>query len=388
MKTRTKKIWLSITLLSLLLTAFAAHSDASRIRNATLTETRMTASPSPQHNGKKFQNPALVGPDIQNGWGSMLSRYIFGEEQRRPGKPLPQKQPNLAALMQATEGIQAIWVSHSTVLLNIEGTIILTDPVFSKSVSPVPLMGPSRFTPQMTVHIEDLPKIDIVLLSHDHYDHLDKVSIQALNSKTTRFIAPLGVDGHLLRWGISASKITVLDWWEQATASGVTLHALPAQHFSGRGVFDRNSTLWASWAIVGTNSRVFFGGDTGYHEGFKEIGDKLGPFDLTMLECGAYSKHWPDIHMQPEEAARAHLELKGKVLMPIHWATFNLSLHDWFEPIERLKNAAGPDVNIATPMQGELFEVGPIVPQTAWWRSALQAKEAEESSSTEEHGTI
>jgi L-ascorbate metabolism protein UlaG (beta-lactamase superfamily) len=214
-----------------------------------------------------------------------------------------------------------------------------------------------------------LPPLDIVLLSHDHYDHLDHGSILKLKAKAKHFVVPLGVAAHLVKWGVAASRITELDWWETATVDGVFLAAAPARHFSGRGLRDRDKTLWCSWVLKSGEQSVYFGGDSGYDTHFKEIGQKYGPFDLTMLECGQYNEAWQYIHMMPEQTAQAHLDLRGNVLMPTHWGAFSLALHPWQEPIDRLSKAA-QDLNItlATPLIGQRWNPLAQVPQTQWWK--------------------
>jgi L-ascorbate metabolism protein UlaG (beta-lactamase superfamily) len=263
------------------------------------------------------------------------------------------------------------WLGHSTVLLQMDGCNILTDPMLSPAYGPFPSMARSqRFTNSLPLKIEDLPPIDAVLISHDHYDHLDYTTILAIDKKTNHYYVPLGIASHLLHWGISASKITELDWWDESTVKDLKLIASPAQHFSGRAPGARFSTLWASWVIKGKKHCIFFSGDTGYFEGFKKIGEKFGPFDLTLLECGQYSSMWPNFHMFPEEVLQAHLDLKGKFLMPVHWATFLLSpSHDWNEPIEKLTTKArDQNTSLVTPMIGQSFTLGTEQPQTQWWR--------------------
>lgn len=258
-------------------------------------------------------------------------------------------------------------LGHSTILVRIDQDLILFDPVFSDRASPVQWMGPKRFH-QPPISIEQLPKIKAVIISHDHYDHLDKKAISALNDKVEYFITPLKVGQHLRDWGVPENKITELDWWQSTQIETLTITATPSQHFSGRGLFDKDETLWASWAIKGWESNIYFSGDSGYFNGFKEIGDRLGPFDLTFIETGAYNKLWPEIHMFPEQSLQAHIDLKGKAMMPIHNGTFDLSLHNWFEPLQRITDlAADQGVNLLTPMFGEAVKVQTPEKTTQWW---------------------
>jgi len=259
-------------------------------------------------------------------------------------------------------------LGHSTVLMKIQGKFWLTDPVFSSRASPLQWMGPKRFH-QPPISIADLPDIEGVILSHDHYDHLDHAAIVQLGAKTRHFLTPLGVGDRLIQWGIAAEKVRQLCWWESTGIDTLQFVATPAQHFSGRSLRDRDQTLWASWTILTPDLRIFFSGDSGYFSGFKEIGEQYGPFDLTLIETGAYDKLWPDVHMQPEESLQAHLDLRGKYLLPIHNGTFDLSMHAWYEPFERIVSLANlHGVRISTPQMGEAVDMNE--PQTGrrWWR--------------------
>lgn len=276
-------------------------------------------------------------------------------------------------------------ISHSTVLLRLDGQYVLTDPVFSKRASPVQFVGPKRFH-DLPLTIAELPHLAVVLISHDHYDHLDKTSIKALAAKTSMFVVPTGVDQHLRRFGIMADKIVVLDWWQHCTLGSLTFHATPAQHFSGRGLFDKNNTTWASFVIESVKRRIFFSGDSGYFNGFAEIGKRFGGFDLSMIETGAYDEMWPDIHMQPEQSLRAHLDLQAAYMMPVHNSSFDLAMHAWYEPLQRLANAAEVyDVPIITPKFGAVLDLRYLDQASqehgSWWQSMMpeEAYQAMES---------
>lgn len=260
------------------------------------------------------------------------------------------------------------WFGHSALLLEIDGKKIFLDPMLGSVPAPHPMLGSKRFNDTLPIAIENIPDLDAVLISHDHYDHLDYGSIKKLNGKVGHFYVPLGVGAHLRSWGVSSEKITEMDWWEQIDFHGITLASTPARHFSGRGPLDKASTLWCSWVIKGKHKNIFFGGDSGYDPSFSEIGKKYGPFDFAMLECGQYDKQWPEIHMQPEETVQASIDLKSKLLMPIHWGAFKLGLHSWTEPAIRVtKKAAELNVKLATPRIGQPIVLGEVIPSSNWW---------------------
>lgn len=303
---------------------------------------------------------------------AMYWKFFFEKGEKVPDEPLPQKTVQFSELFDGSEkGLKASWLGHSSLLLHIDGHTVLTDPVFEKKVSPV---GPTKFNRELLFDIKEFPPVDIVIISHDHYDHLNKFSIQKLSEKVGTFIVPLGVKQRLMKWGVVTEKIVELDWWQQSSPqNGLTITATPSRHFSGRGLFDRNKTLWASWVIQTDSHKVFFSGDTGYFDGFKEIGQKYGPFDITFLECGAYNVHWSNVHMFPEETVQAYFDLRGKVLQPIHWATFNLSLHPWYEPIERLTDEAFQrGAIVSTPVMGCIVNYEKPIVADFWWLPAME----------------
>ena len=300
-------------------------------------------------------------------------------QRRKPQGPLPVVTVRQDVLSgPASQALQVTWLGHSSVLIEIDGLRLLTDPVLSERASPVPFAGPKRFTPP-ALAVAQLPPIDAVILSHDHYDHLDRDTIRALADRVGHFYTTLGVGQRLIAWGVDAKRVTELDWWQETRFGPLTLAATPAQHFSGRGLRDGNSTLWASWVVLGTHERLFFSGDTGMHEGFAQIGERYGPFDLTLVECGAYSETWPNVHMQPEQSIAAHRLVRGKTMMPVHWGTFDLAFHRWDEPAERIRVlAAEQGVHLVQPRPGET--VGPDTAlQSPWWR-AFEAEAVEHPS--------
>ncbi|MFI5958434.1 MBL fold metallo-hydrolase [Cryptosporangium sp. NPDC051539] len=328
---------------------------------------------SPRYREGAFQNEAptsLSAPGVVPGGRSMLSEFVFGRQRRKPAKPVPVVVPTLAELTApASDGLRATWLGHATVLLEIEGRRVLFDPVWSERCSPSSLAGPRRLHP-VPVDLGALPLVDAVVISHDHYDHLDETSIRTLaRLQDAPFLVPLGVGAHLERWGVPASRIVELDWDETATIAGLGFTATAARHFSGRLRSD-NATLWASWVVAGADRKVFYTGDSGYFEGYTTIGAAHGPFDLTLIQIGAYAPYWPDIHMTPEEGVAAHVAVNGGLLVPVHWGTFNLALHDWSEPVERLlTEAAECGVRVAVPRPGQAIDVDDAPAPDGWWRS-------------------
>ena len=337
--------------------------------------------------GGKFRNPVRTRRmGFFKGVGIML-RFLFDKPRDTvPRQPIPVQALRQADLLAAPDH-SLFRLGHSTVLLKLHGKFWLTDPVFSERASPVQWAGPRRFHAP-PISIAELPPITGVILSHDHYDHLDQAAVLELAAKTEHFITPLGVGDTLVQWGIAPEKVRQLAWWESTRVAGLKLSATPAQHFSGRGLFDGNKTLWASWVIDSGAARVFFSGDSGYFEGFKEIGEKFGPFDLTMVETGAYDPQWPDVHMQPEESLQAHIDLRGKVMLPIHNGTFDLSLHAWSDPFERITAlAAERRLPLATPEIGAPLEVRAPALGDPWWLRVLAAEQAMENGE-QQAGTI
>ena len=268
-----------------------------------------------------------------------------------------------------------VWLGHSTVLMKTEGLVVMTDPVFNRA-SPLPSFNSKSksnffngkpFIFENPVVIDDLPKVDVVIISHDHYDHLDSKAIKDLSNRVDQFFVPLGVGAHLERWGVNKNRITEYDWYDSKDYKNIKFTFAPSLHFSGRGVTNGNSTLWGSWMIKSKTLSAYFSGDGGYSETFKKLGNEYGPFDIAFIENGAYNVDWSNVHMFPDEAVQASIDLKAEVLFPIHWSKFDLSVHPWDEPIIRItKEAEKKNVNIATPMIGEVFELSSI-PKKPWW---------------------
>lgn len=260
------------------------------------------------------------------------------------------------------------WFGHSTFLLEIAGKKILLDPMFGDVPAPHPWLGKSRYSNGLPIEIEKLPKIDAIIMSHDHYDHLDYGSIMKLKEKTELFYMPLGVGAHFRKWGVAENRIHELAWWDDIILDSLKFTCAPARHFSGRGFGDRAATLWASWVIQSPDKNVYFSGDSGYGPHFKEIGEKFGSFDYAMMECGQYNEKWQAIHMMPEETIQAAVDINAKITQPIHWGAFTLSLHNWTDPIVRASAEAGKrGIQLCTPEIGEPVLIGQQHPNSKWW---------------------
>ncbi|MCA9651944.1 MAG: MBL fold metallo-hydrolase, partial [Myxococcales bacterium] len=282
---------------------------------------RMQASP--QWSDGVFANPQPLWNDA---WG-MLTEALHSSDHSSPAEPLPVVPVDGERFATApASGLRITWLGHSTLLVEIDGHRILTDPVWGERASPLTWIGPQRwYAPPLP--LAELPRLDAVVLSHDHYDHLDYPTIVAMKDWDTTFIAPLGVGAHLAYWGVPEERIVELDWWQEHALGDLRLVATPARHASGRQLLDQDRTLWAGYALQGPDHRVFFSGDTGLFPAMREIGERLGPFDVAMIEVGAYGQAWPDWHLGPEQALRAHRMTKGDLFVPIHWGLWNLANH-------------------------------------------------------------
>lgn len=321
---------------------------------------------SPQYdiNQQRFVN-ALQ--QVKPSFFEVMGKYWGNEAQTTPTTPMPRDEGLTARLASPPEeGLRVSWIGHSTMLVEIEGKAFLTDPIFSERASPFKCLGPKRFA-EPALDLDELPRLDAVIISHDHYDHLDMLTVMALAKRGVPFYVPLGVGGHLRYWGIDAAQVHELDWWEERDVEGITVACVPSRHFSGRGV-GRDKTLWAGWAFVGESRRAFFSGDTSMTPDFLEIGERYGPFDISMVESGAYNPSWADSHLGPEQAVEAHLMVRGRTMVPIHWGTFSLALHSWVEPVERLLvEAEQREVHLVIPIIGGSVTPSSAATREGWW---------------------
>jgi L-ascorbate metabolism protein UlaG (beta-lactamase superfamily) len=337
--------------------AFGGIPDGERMRR------------SPRFRDGTFHNPENSRAEavVSGAPRPIIQELLFGGQRRRPAHPVPLVSELHGGA--ASEGLALTWYGHASTLVEIEGARVLFDPIWSRRCSPSQQVGPKRIHPA-PVPLDRLPTLDAVVISHDHYDHLDMASIRELTRlQAAPFVVPLGVGAHLERWSVPSSRIIELDWGERMSLGGVEVVATAAHHFSGRRGPSGNQTLWGSWALLGGSHRAFYSGDSGYFDGYKAIGEQYGPFDVTLMQIGAYSPQWPDIHMTPEEGVRAHRDLRGGLLVPVHWATFVLAMHAWSEPVERLLTEAGfNDVRVAVPRPGERIDVADAPKLDHWWR--------------------
>ncbi len=358
--------------------------------NTCLLSAKPQARPASHESSPQFADGRFRNPLPRPGMGFLKTLGILRDALfRKPADATPAVAPEVLALtpeMLARAPDHSLFrLGHSTMLVKLQGGWWITDPVFAERASPLQWLGPKRFHAP-PIALQELPPLRGVILSHDHYDHLDREAVMHLADKADHFLAPLGVGDRLIAWGVDAAKVQQFDWWEGTQIDGVRFIATPAQHFSGRTPFDSDTTLWASWTILdepigGPSLRLFFSGDSGYFDGFKEIGRRFGPFDVTMVETGAYNAQWPFVHMQPEQTVQAHIDLQGRWLMPIHNGTFDLAMHGWTEPFERVTAlAAERGIALTTPRMGEHLHLQAPQAMSPWWRKGASKTSAEFSS--------
>jgi L-ascorbate metabolism protein UlaG (beta-lactamase superfamily) len=339
-------------------------------------EDKLAFSNSENFNGKVFVNTtdtkmgAELGSIVETLW-----QYIKGNPNRTPEKGVVNVIPvTTGELENPLKQTRLLWFGHSSFLLQTEGKNFLFDPMFSDVPAPHPWLGTKRYSGELPIQPEELPPLDAVFISHDHYDHLDLDSIKTLADKTKHFYAPLGVGNHLQFWGVDVANITEMDWWQETQLDGIDIVFTPARHFSGRGLSGQNQTLWGSWLLMGQDLSLYFSGDTGYGDHFKEINQRYGAVDFALLECGQYNQNWADIHMMPEQTAQAAVDLDAKIMMPVHWGAFTLSLHDWYDPAIRVQAAAEAlNQPIVIPQIGEIMLIDDEPkPRAPWWEQSMQ----------------
>jgi len=345
------------------------YGCTAKSRSQLERENRMQNSP--QFKDGKFVNP-IDAPMMAPGstWKYIKKQFFTSRVDPKPGGEIPLKDIDPANWKDMdADNLSFAWLGHSSILIALDGKTILVDPVLEKRASPFSWIGPKRFHPP-PVAAGALPAIDVVLITHDHYDHLEEATMKQLASKTAIFLVPLGIGELLEDWGIASERVVELDWWEQHAVGPLTFTATPGIHYARRGLFDGDERLWCSWSVQGKKRKFFVSGDSGYYDGFKTVGERLGPFDVTFLKIGSYDDMWKQIHMLPEEAVQQHQDLGGRLLMPLHWATFDLALHPWYEPIDRALAAAGKsNVRVITPLIGKRVDLSQLTVSSPWWRS-------------------
>ncbi|ALW86546.1 hypothetical protein AUC43_16530 [Hymenobacter sedentarius] len=321
------------------------------------------------HNGE-FVN--LVPTQVMTGSSTLavLWKFLFRKNPNaRPAGPLPmQPLDSLAIVHKTPELVRVTWFGHSSSLVELAGKNILLDPMLSVDLGPSALLTPPRYNPTLPISPEKLPPIDAVLISHDHYDHLDYQTIRRIKGKVAHFYVPLGVGAHLRAWGVAPERIREMNWGDSVRLPGLTLVCTPSRHFSGRGLTNRNSTLWSSWVMKSATKSVFYSGDGGYGPHFRTIGTTYGPFDLALMECGQYDAQWAQIHMMPEQSVQAAHDVRTQVMLPVHWAAFTEANHAWNDPVIRATaEAARLHQPITTPHLGEPVTLGAALPSSRWW---------------------
>lgn len=370
MKRKSKKLWGGVLLALVILVIIAFIILSLPVFGGKISGQRLErVQANPQYQNGGFVNVEPQAPfGVSEVW-SFLTESFFYDEIRTPPSEIPVVAVSAASLdLMRTPVLRAVWIGHASVYVEIDGIRVLIDPVFSDYASPF-AFGPKRFHPP-PIKLPDLPKIDAVVISHDHYDHLDMKTIIHLSQQGTEFFVPLGIGAHLERWNVPATQFHELEWWQHQMVGEIKFVCTPTRHYSGRGLTDYKATLWSSWSVIGPHHRFYYSGDTGYSKHFKEIGKRFGPFDMSFIKIGAYGPgdSWLDIHMKPRHAVQAHIEVRAKRMFPVHWGTFNLAYHDWDEPIKLALAAANTaQIDLVTPRIGEFVVNGKSFHSERWW---------------------
>ena len=357
-------IWASVSAIALSALAAVVLHGCPTLGREPSDERLSRMRDSPQWSEGRFANEQPMWTNTRSG----LLRSFESTPGEVPDAPVPVVMDGGKGLsIPAASGLRVTWFGHSSVLVEIDGVTVLTDPLWSERASPLSWVGPKRWYPS-PVGLRELPRIDVVMISHDHYDHLDRSTITAMANWTTTFVAPLGVGAHLERWGIPAARIVELDWWQSVRVGSLEIIATPARHASGRISPQSDGTLWAGYALLGAQHRAWYSGDTGFHSALEEIGRRFGPFDVTLIEAGQYDADWPDWHLGPEQAVEAHRLVRGKRMIPVHWGLLKLAHHSWTEPVERVLAAAKcRNVDVLVPRPGESIEPARSSSRVRWW---------------------
>ena len=337
------------------------------------TEHINTFKHSSQWNGKIFINIEETGMSIPlKKIPKLIYKQFIKKKGKAPIKPLPIHNFDIQRFCENDSDFKFIWYGHSVLLLKISGLNILIDPMFGSNAAPISPFPVKRFSNNTLEIIDQLPDIDLVLLTHDHYDHLDYQSILKLSPKVKQFYTALGVGRHLVKWGVKNDLISEFDWWDSKTISSLKITFTPTRHFSGRGLKDRSKSLWGGWVLKNETKNIWFSGDGGYGKHFSEIGEKLGPFDFAFMECGQYNENWHQIHLFPKESIQAAIDANVKIVMPVHWGAFSLAQHSWKEPVEEfIKECDAQELNYIVPFKGELVDFNKIVETKFWWRTII-----------------
>ncbi|WP_375434798.1 MBL fold metallo-hydrolase [uncultured Hymenobacter sp.] len=357
---------------TILLAAVAFTGLSSEFGGKPTKAERQIYAQSGHYQDGEFVNLVPTSVSTGGSFAATMWKFIFHKDPHAtPTGPLPMQQLDSLGITRKTPDlVRVTWFGHSASLVELAGKNILLDPMLSVDLGPSAWLTPARYNSILPISPEQLPAIDAVLISHDHYDHLDYQTIRRLKSKVARFYVPLGIGPHLRAWGVAPERITEMNWGDEAQVDGLTVVCTPSRHFSGRGLTNRNSTLWSSWVLKSSTKRIFYSGDGGYGPHFKAIGATYGPFDLALMECGQYNEDWAEIHMMPEQSVQAAVDVRGKVMLPVHWAAFTEANHAWTDPIERATAAAMRlHLPLTTPQLGELVTLGTTpLPSLPWWR--------------------